>query len=218
MAQTRTPIPSLETESSPKDNIMMQEPGRSRVNSDHIVVRVDEVPSESSSATESSLSASDDDASTVSSDDDDVDTQHTSDARQTKTQNALIVSPDRTFQLVSDFPAPEILAPLEVMIRNYATGLNHIDWKSTEYNMCLPVLPWVLGREMAGIVEEVGSDVTSLKKGDRVWTSKFPGTFCTGVRLHGIRHILQGYESRVFSRLSRCPATHRHAYPLQPRL
>jgi NADPH:quinone reductase-like Zn-dependent oxidoreductase len=30
----------------------------------------------------------------------------------------------------------------------------------------------VTGREMSGVVEQVGDNVTEFKKGDRVWTSK----------------------------------------------
>ncbi|EXJ90264.1 hypothetical protein A1O1_03363 [Capronia coronata CBS 617.96] len=88
-------------------------------------------------------------------------------------QNALIITPNRSYQLITDFPVSRKLAPGEVMIRNKAAGLNHIDWKSVEYNFCLPELPWVTGREMAGVVEHVGPGVTRLKKGDHVWTSTY---------------------------------------------
>lgn len=128
-----------------------------------------EVSSQSSStastpATEYAQSTSED-ACPPNVDSDHIETQ--------ATQNALIVTPERQLRLVSDFPVPETLDVQEVMIRNYVTGLNHIDWKSIDYNMCLPELPWVLGREMAGVVERVGSEVTRLKRGDRVWTSKY---------------------------------------------
>src|SRR5690349_14968627 len=49
---------------------------------------------------------------------------------QQQFQNALLITPERKYKLVSDFAAPQSLAPHEVMIRNRATGLNHIDWKS----------------------------------------------------------------------------------------
>jgi hypothetical protein len=93
---------------------------------------------------------------------------------QQRTQNALVVAQDRKYQLIPQFPVPAKLGPEEVMIRNCATGLNHIDWKSVDYNFCLPELPWITGREMAGVIDQVGSSVTLLKPGDQVWTSKFP--------------------------------------------
>lgn len=88
------------------------------------------------------------------------------------TQTALVVTADRTYRLESDFPAPQELGDDEVIIRNRAVGLNHIDWKSVDYNFCLPTLPWITGREMAGVIECVGSNVTKVKRGDFVWTCK----------------------------------------------
>ena len=62
-------------------------------------------------------------------------------------------------------PAP---AAHEVLIRQEAIGLNFIDvyYRTGLYK--LPVLPAVIGMEAAGVVEAVGSDVTTLKPGDRV--------------------------------------------------
>ncbi|KAJ9142932.1 Chaperonin 10-like protein [Pleurostoma richardsiae] len=61
----------------------------------------------------------------------------------------------------------------EIMIKACYTGLNPIDWKSVDYNFCLPTFPWVTGREMSGIVEKVGSAVDSFRPGDKVWTSTY---------------------------------------------
>jgi NADPH:quinone reductase-like Zn-dependent oxidoreductase len=90
-----------------------------------------------------------------------------------ESQSALVVTSNRTYQVVHDFPAPTELGSQEVRIRNHATGLNHIDWKSVDYNFCLPELPWITGREMAGVVDIVGSEVSRFKVGDLVWTSKY---------------------------------------------
>lgn len=60
----------------------------------------------------------------------------------------------------------------EVIISNRTVGLNPIDWKSVDFNFCLPEYPWITGREMAGIIEAVGADVKEFKVGDRVWTSQ----------------------------------------------
>lgn len=87
-----------------------------------------------------------------------------------KTNRALIVASKRQYDIVDEpFPAYN---DDEVVISNYAVGLNPIDWKSVDYNFCLPEFPWITGREMAGVVEKVGSDVIDFKVGDRVWTSE----------------------------------------------
>lgn len=88
------------------------------------------------------------------------------------TQRALLITAGRKYELKSDFETLASLAPGEVKIRSHAVGLNQIDYKSVDYNMCLPELPWITGREMAGVVEEVGSAVQHVKPGQRVWTCK----------------------------------------------
>lgn len=89
-----------------------------------------------------------------------------------QTQQALTVTSKRVYRLDDNYPMPELQKKGEIMIRNYATGLNPVDWKMVEYNFCLPEFPWIAGREMAGIVERVSPDVTSFRPGDRVWTSR----------------------------------------------
>ncbi|KAH8652084.1 chaperonin 10-like protein [Xylariales sp. PMI_506] len=91
----------------------------------------------------------------------------------TFSQRALIVNHERKYELVGDFRTPARLAEHEVKIRTCAVGLNQIDYKSVDYNFCLPQFPWITGREMAGVVEEVGSAVQHLKPGQRVWTSTY---------------------------------------------
>lgn len=68
----------------------------------------------------------------------------------------------------------ELAAPKasEVLVRTIACGVCHTD--AAALHLFIPVtLPIVLGHEGVGIVEEVGSEVTTLKKGDRVIMS-FP--------------------------------------------
>jgi S-(hydroxymethyl)glutathione dehydrogenase/alcohol dehydrogenase len=75
--------------------------------------------------------------------------------------------------------------PREVLIRTAAAGLCHSDLHFIEGLYPHP-LPAVLGHESSGIVEQVGSDVTYVKKGDHVVTclSVFCGTCeqCTSGR------------------------------------
>ncbi|ETS79628.1 hypothetical protein PFICI_09481 [Pestalotiopsis fici W106-1] len=91
----------------------------------------------------------------------------------TFTQRALVVNHERKYELRQDFATPAYLADHEVKIRTCAVGLNQIDYKSVDYNFCLPQLPWITGREMAGVVEEVGAGVAHLHPGQRVWTSTY---------------------------------------------
>jgi len=67
--------------------------------------------------------------------------------------------------------------PREVLIRTVAAGLCHSDLHFMEGLYPWP-LPAILGHESAGVVEQVGSDVTSVKPGDHVVTclSVFCGT------------------------------------------
>ncbi|PVH99766.1 GroES-like protein, partial [Periconia macrospinosa] len=78
-----------------------------------------------------------------------------------------------TYCVDDSFPVPEIQNGDEILIKNCAVGLNPIDWKSVDWNFCLPEFPWVTGREMAGVVAQVGENVTEFKQGDRVWTSTY---------------------------------------------
>lgn len=56
----------------------------------------------------------------------------------------------------------------QVLVRHTAVGLNYIDVYHRTGLYPLPSYPVVLGKEGAGVVEEVGSGVIALKPGDRV--------------------------------------------------
>lgn len=61
------------------------------------------------------------------------------------------------------------LAPREVRVRTAACGLCHSDYHVIDGTLVRP-RPHVLGHEAAGVVEEVGSQVTVFKPGDHVVT------------------------------------------------
>ncbi len=56
----------------------------------------------------------------------------------------------------------------ESVVRHTAVGLNFIDTYHRKGEFPLPSLPAVVGIEGAGIVEEIGKNVTEVKPGDRV--------------------------------------------------
>jgi len=73
-----------------------------------------------------------------------------------------------------DAPVPEPKAN-EAVVKLAASGVNFIDVYQREGRYKVP-LPFVLGQEGAGVVTAVGSDVTSVKAGDRVaWTGLLGG-------------------------------------------
>lgn len=61
----------------------------------------------------------------------------------------------------------DALRPDELRVRIVASGICHTDMAARDQQLPVP-LPVVLGHEGAGIVEEVGSDVTVARPGDRV--------------------------------------------------
>ena len=67
------------------------------------------------------------------------------------------------------------LEPTDVLIRTRASGLCHTDLEVIEGSQWRP-LPIVLGHEGAGVVEDVGNEVKTVKPGDHVIASWNP--FC----------------------------------------
>ncbi len=68
------------------------------------------------------------------------------------------------------FPHP---GPGEVLIRVHAAGINPVDWKIREgqlKGMLHPTFPLVLGWDVSGVVEALGSGLTRLKIGDEVFS------------------------------------------------
>lgn len=75
-----------------------------------------------------------------------------------------------------------IVSDDEVLIKQEAIGVNFIDiyQRSGAYDVKLPFIP---GSEGAGLVCDIGRDVTSFKIGDRVAYSMFPGGYAEHVKV-----------------------------------
>ncbi|KAK1235048.1 hypothetical protein PQX77_001739, partial [Marasmius sp. AFHP31] len=85
-------------------------------------------------------------------------------------QQALVVPNNKatTFTLIEKpIPAP---GTNEVLIKIEGVGLNPFEWKAPYVPPMFNCFefPAYLGTDGAGIIEDVGSDVTKFKKGDRV--------------------------------------------------
>jgi 2-desacetyl-2-hydroxyethyl bacteriochlorophyllide A dehydrogenase len=75
-----------------------------------------------------------------------------------------------------DFPDP-IVGPEDVLVRVKACALNHLDIWTREGNPAYPlVLPHIVGSDVAGTVEHIGSHVEGFTAGERVFVS--PGISC----------------------------------------
>jgi NADPH2:quinone reductase len=76
---------------------------------------------------------------------------------------------------LADLPVPPP-KPNEAVVKIAASGVNFIDVYQREGRYRVP-LPFVLGQEGAGVVTSIGSDVKSLKPGDRVAWSSILGSY-----------------------------------------
>jgi NADPH:quinone reductase-like Zn-dependent oxidoreductase len=78
---------------------------------------------------------------------------------------------DASVLKIEERPVPAPL-PTEVLVRVHVAGVNPVDWKTREGHGMAGVLgqpPFVLGWDVAGIVEQVGFGVTTVAVGDRVF-------------------------------------------------
>jgi NADPH:quinone reductase len=91
---------------------------------------------------------------------------------------------------VSQFGGPEVLTvsdvpdptpgPSEVVVRLHAAGVNPVETYVRTGNYArLPELPYTPGSDGAGVVESVGSGVTDIKPGDRVYVAALGARFGT---------------------------------------
>jgi NADPH:quinone reductase len=72
---------------------------------------------------------------------------------------------------LEDVPTPEATAG-QVLVRVHATGVNPYDTYMRSGGYAIkPPLPYTPGSDAAGTIESVGSGVTHVKRGDRVYTA-----------------------------------------------
>ncbi|TFK22016.1 GroES-like protein [Coprinopsis marcescibilis] len=98
-------------------------------------------------------------------------------------------------------PVPTNPKANEVVVKVEASALNPIDWKVQKLGVFIEEYPAIVGTDIAGEVVELGDDVTSLVKGDKVF---FQGNFanCRGEGSAGY----QQYTKADVLTLSKIPA------------
>jgi NADPH:quinone reductase len=77
---------------------------------------------------------------------------------------------------LEDAPEPQVQAG-QVLIRVRAAGLNPADLVRLSGRLGTPPLPYIPGTDVCGEVEDVGSGVTHIKKGDRVFGRALTGGY-----------------------------------------
>jgi len=84
-------------------------------------------------------------------------------------QAYIVNEPNGEFRSI-DLPRPT-LSSNQVLVRIHASGVNPLDTKirAAKAAHAQQPLPAVLGLDMAGVVEEIGSSVTTFKPGDEVY-------------------------------------------------
>ena len=82
--------------------------------------------------------------------------------------NQAAILKERNTQLtIEERPIPKPGAN-ELLVKNAAFATNPVDWKMQSSGYLIESYPTILGSDIAGTVEAVGSGVTHFKKGDRV--------------------------------------------------
>lgn len=74
--------------------------------------------------------------------------------------------------LRDDVPVPRELSSKQILVRVHAASINPIDWKVLHGNMSIVTrfaFPHVPGKDVAGVVVDVGSCVKRFQVGDRVY-------------------------------------------------
>ncbi len=88
------------------------------------------------------------------------------------TQKALYLTARAGQWVVGEAPIPRP-GPKDVLVKIISAALNPIDWKLVDspFSSIIHSYPFISGTDGAGTVEEVGADVTTLAKGDRMYVS-----------------------------------------------
>ncbi|THZ66224.1 GroES-like protein [Aureobasidium pullulans] len=81
---------------------------------------------------------------------------------------ALLHAARERLVYTQDYPVPLPKTDDELVVEIRAIGLNPVDWKSIDYNFAIPQLPYIAGRDFAGVVVRAPAASSRLRVGDLV--------------------------------------------------
>lgn len=80
---------------------------------------------------------------------------------------AAVLGEEKARFTIEERPIPKP-GPSDVVVKNHALATNPVDWKMQKFGLLIEKYPTVLGSDISGVVDAVGSDVKNFQKGDRV--------------------------------------------------
>ena len=80
---------------------------------------------------------------------------------------AAVLKEEKAKLTIEERPIPKP-GPSDVVVKNHALATNPVDWKMQQYGLFLEKYPAILGSDVSGVVDAVGSDVKLFEEGDRV--------------------------------------------------
>ena len=80
---------------------------------------------------------------------------------------AAVLQEEKANLTIEKLPIPKP-GPSDVVVKNSAIATNPVDWKMQQFGFIVEKYPTILGSDVSGVVDAVGSDVKHFQKGDRV--------------------------------------------------
>lgn len=80
---------------------------------------------------------------------------------------AAVLKEEKANLTIEERPIPKP-GSSDVVVKNYALATNPVDWKMQRSGHFIERYPAILGSDISGVVDAVGSDVKHFKEGDRV--------------------------------------------------
>ncbi|KAI5209494.1 GroES-like protein [Aureobasidium subglaciale] len=111
---------------------------------------------------------------------------------------ALLHAARERLVLTEGYPVPLPKTEDELVVKIKAIGLNPVDWKSIDYNFAIPQLPYIAGRDFAGIVVRAPTASSRLRVGDLVLS---PSTDYRDIR----KSAFQEYAISTHQNVARIP-------------
>ncbi|KAH0357171.1 GroES-like protein, partial [Aureobasidium melanogenum] len=111
---------------------------------------------------------------------------------------ALLHAARERLVLTQACPVPCPTKDDELVVEIRAIGLNPVDWKSIDYNFAIPQLPYIAGRDFAGVVVKAPAASSRLRVGDLVLS---PSTDYRDIR----KSAFQEYAISTHHNVARIP-------------